>query len=103
MTLPVLDEGSETGDPENEPAHIRRTGYFLSGRYPGVQNVAKKAFHSRVVKAISGTAETLNKSRLPERGSERFAVNRHSSLSFFLFYHTLGCFSTLPTYYNSPK
>ncbi len=42
MTLPVRDEGSETGDPENEPAHIRRTGYFLSGRYPGVQSVAKK-------------------------------------------------------------
>ena len=35
MTLPVPDEGSETGDPENEPAYIRRTGYFLSGRYPG--------------------------------------------------------------------
>ena len=42
MTLPVLDEGSETGDPENEPAHIRRTGYFLSGRYPGGHYVAEK-------------------------------------------------------------
>ena len=29
MTLPVRDEGSEAGDPENEPAYIRRTGFFF--------------------------------------------------------------------------
>lgn len=33
----------------------------------------KKAFHSRIVKAISGTAEALNKSCIPERSPECLA------------------------------
>ena len=33
----------------------------------------KKAFHSRIVKAISGTAEALNKPCLPKHGSECFS------------------------------
>ena len=47
--------------------------FFLQG--------CKKAFHSRVVKAMSGTAEALNKTCIPECGSECFARVLTSSVT----------------------
>lgn len=47
MTLPVRDEGSEAGDPENEPAYIRRTGFFFPD---GIREVIERPKKTAVIK-----------------------------------------------------
>ena len=55
--------------PENDALHLTLRQLVADFSFFKVA----KAFHSRIVKAISGTAEDLNKPCLPKHGSECFS------------------------------